>query len=133
MEEERIDSLLEEVRLEILGSKEDTSKDDILTLKLKQANTIGLRLAYPFLKGEELPSEMPTQYDDWLVMAAVELYRGIGDENIKSYAENGLSYTRGTAALLSDELSTLVIPLGKVMTMEQKVEEESEENESELP
>ena len=48
MQEDRIDSLLEEVRLEILGSNNDTSKDDILTLKLKQANTIGLRLAYPF-------------------------------------------------------------------------------------
>lgn len=131
MEDDRIDTLLEELRLEILGSSEDTSKDDILTLKLKQANTIGLRLAYPFLKGEELPSEMPTQYNDWLVMAAVELYRGIGDENIKSYAENGLSYTRGTAALLSDELSTLVIPLGKVMSMVPS--ESEEENESELP
>ena len=111
MIEERIKKLLPDLRVEILGNDVDTSKDKILTLKLKQANAIGLNILYPFKKGKDRPLEIPDIYDDWLVMAGVELYRGIGDENIKSYAENGLSYTRGTASLLSDELQTLLVPV----------------------
>lgn len=111
MREERIKNLLSDLRVEILGNDVNTSKDKILTLKLKQANAIGLNILYPFKKGKDRPLEIPDIYDDWLVMAGVELYRGIGDENIKSYAENGLSYTRGTASLLSDELQTLLVPV----------------------
>ena len=111
MREERIKKLLVDLRVEILGNDVDTSKDKILTLKLKQANAIGLNILYPIKKGKDRPLEIPDIYDDWLVMAGVELYRGIGDENIKSYAENGLSYTRGTASLLSDELQTLLVPV----------------------
>ena len=55
MQEDRIDSLLEEVRLEILGSNNDTSKDDILTLNLAKArdavNDRKIKYAADFDKG----------------------------------------------------------------------------------
>lgn len=131
MNNDRIARLLSEVKIEIFGDDENTSKDKILTLKIKQANAIGFNILYPFKKIKR-PLEMPDMYDDWLVMASVELYRKIGDENIKSYAENGLSYTYGTASLLSDELQTMLVPVAGVPIVKEEIKDEEKIDESEL-
>lgn len=98
---------IEEMRLELLGNKTDTSKDDLFNLKLKQAKYIALETLYPFDKEiDELPIRIAK---DWQVRCAIELYNMIGEEGIISYSENGLSYTKNTG-LISKELMEELIP-----------------------
>ena len=98
---------IEEMRLELLGNKTDTSKDDLFNLKLKQAKYIALETLYPFDKEiDELPIRIAK---DWQVRCAIELYNMIGEEGFISYSENGLSYTKNTG-LISKELMEELIP-----------------------
>ena len=93
------------MRIEILGNKEDTSKDDIFKIKLKRAKQRYLRLVYPFDKEiTELPNNNARE---WQTQCAIELYNMQGDENVISYSENGLSETRAKAGLSQDLLNEL--------------------------
>lgn len=94
-----------EMRIEILGNKNDTSKDDIFKIKLKRAKQRYLRLVYPFDKDiTELPNDSAIE---WQTQCAIELYNMQGDENVISYSENGLSETRAKAGLSQDLLNEL--------------------------
>ncbi|MBE5820438.1 MAG: hypothetical protein E7310_06490 [Clostridiales bacterium] len=93
------------MRIEILGNKDDTSKDDIFKIKLKRAKQRYLRLVYPFDKDiTELPNDNARE---WQTQCAIELYNMQGDENVIQYSENGLSETRAKAGLSQDLLNEL--------------------------
>lgn len=106
------------MRLEILGSLMDTSKDDIFDLKLSQAEKAGLRRLYPFGTTETV---MPVEYDDWVIRAAVELYNKMGVEGEASHAENGVSRTYDRATGISRALLSEIVQ--HVGIMEAIVEE----------
>ena len=93
------------MRIEILGNKDDTSKDDIFKIKLKRAKQRYLRLVYPFDKDiTELPNDNARE---WQTQCAIELYNMQGDENVIQYSENGLSETKAKAGLSQDLLNEL--------------------------
>lgn len=100
---------LKEMRVEILDNVEDTSKDEVFKIKLKRAKFRYLRLVYPYRYREmtELPDDCAR---DWQTKCAIELYKLKGDENTKSYAENGLSETYARAGLSQDLLNELPPP-----------------------
>lgn len=93
------------MRLEILNDSEDDSLDDIFKIKLEDAKYEYLRLVYPFNPEiEELPND---RAKNWQTKCAIELYNGIGQENVKSYSENGLSESYEKAGISKDLLNEL--------------------------
>lgn len=97
---------LKEMRIEILEDSSDTSKDEVFKIKLKRAKFRYLRLVYPFRYKTmiELPDDSAR---DWQTKCAIELYNLGGDENLKSYSENGLSETYARAGISQDLLNEL--------------------------
>lgn len=99
---------LKEMRVEILEDINDNSEDEVFKIKLKRAKFRYLSLVYPFDKEmTDLPNESA---QEWQTKCAIELYNLKGDENTKSYAENGLSESYARAGLSQDLLNELPPP-----------------------
>ncbi len=99
---------LKEMRVEILEDINDNSEDEVFKIKLKRAKFRYLSLVYPFDKDmTNLPNE---RAQEWQIKCAIELYNLKGDENTKSYAENGLSESYARAGLSQDLLNELPPP-----------------------
>ena len=93
------------MRLEILDNAKDTSKDDIFKMKLEDAKYEYLRLVYPYNPEiEELPND---RAKSWQTKCAIEMYNLIGNENVTSYSENGLSESYEKAGISKDLLNEL--------------------------
>ena len=88
---------------------------------LEDAKEDALSLRFPYKDTTNM--ELPKRYYNWQLRCAEELYNLIGSVNLKSYSENGLSWTRDTAYL-----STFLV--NKIEPMIGYIEEEEEENES---
>lgn len=96
------------MRLAILENYTDTSKDDIFTDKLEDAKNKYLELVYPFNPEiEDLPND---RAKSWQTRCAIELYNQIGNENVTSYSENGLSESYDKAGISQDLLNELPPP-----------------------
>lgn len=96
------------MRIEILGNKNDSSKDEIFKQKLDDAKYKYLELVYPYDKEiDELPNNRAR---NWQTRCAIELYNIIGNENTIQYAENGLSETYSKSGISSDLLNELPPP-----------------------
>lgn len=92
------------MRLEILGSISDTSKDLVFQSKLDDAYSVILNRVYPYT--EQIYDENIVLTDklmNWQTRCAIELYNRLGDEGLTSYSENGLSYSYKTD-FISEEL-----------------------------
>lgn len=125
------EQLLERMRLEILGDKTDTSKDDIFKIRLEDAQEIYLTTVYPFNHSiSEMPSE---RSQNWQVRCAIELYNLTEDglSNAIQYSENGLSIMFAKAGLSKDLLSELPPPRAGVPVEEQIVEQTAPSEEEE--
>lgn len=93
------------MRLEILNDADNEDKDDIFKMKLEDAKYEYLRLVYPYNPEiEELPNDRARS---WQTKCAIELYNGIGKENVTSYSENGLSESYEKAGISKDLLNEL--------------------------
>lgn len=104
---------LKEMRLEILESSSDISKDEFFKIKLKHAKNRYLSLVFPFnRKITELPDDRAI---DWQTKCAIELYNLGGDENLISCSENGLSESYAKAGLSQDLLNELPPPQAGVV------------------
>lgn len=125
------------MRKRILGDKDNYSKDNEFEGFLRKAKAKYLNLVYPFDRDiVELPDERAKM---WQVEAAIELYNIDGNENLKSYSENGLRESYGTAGLSQGLLSELPPAHGKAIVTkvedvieEEEIEEEDTEEEEEL-
>lgn len=87
----------------------DDAKEDALSLRFPYKDTTNM--------------ELPLRYYNWQLRCAEELYHLIGSTNIKSYSENGLSWTRDTA-----NLSTFLV--NKIEPFIGFITEEDDEDES---
>ena len=97
-----------EMRMEILNNSDDTSKDDLFKLRLKQAKYIALDTLYPYdLTKEDLPIRIAK---DWQVRCAIELYGATKRKGIQSYSENGLSVSYLTSLISNDLMRELTPP-----------------------
>lgn len=65
--------------------------EQILNDLLEDSKTIGLSLRFPYFK-DYSKLELPEKYYNWQIRCCVELYKLAGNENIKSYSENGLNW-----------------------------------------
>ena len=75
--------------------------ENILKSLLDDSLNIGLSLKYPF---DDEKMSLPARTENWQIRCCLELYKLAGNENIKSYKENGLEWT-----LFRDGISTKLI------------------------
>lgn len=86
----------------------ESNYESVLNSLLEDSKSIALSLYAPY---EEEVIELPKRYDNWQIRCAVEIYNGIGTVGLKSYAENGLSWTRDSDYIskgLRDEIEPMV-------------------------
>lgn len=91
----------------------------VLKRLLDDSKYIALSLRYPYQDCSTM--ELPNRYKNWQLRCCEELYNGIGTQGIKSYSENGLSWTRDSG-YVSYELRGEIEPLVGYI-----IEEESED------
>jgi len=80
----------------------------VLKRLLEDSKYIALSLRFPYKDYSNL--ELPSKYYNWQLRCCEEIYNGIGNVGIKSYAENGLSWTRDSG-YISYELRGEIEPM----------------------
>lgn len=80
----------------------------VLERLLEDSKYVALSLRYPYQDYSEM--SLPKKYNNWQLRCCVEIYNGIGTEGIKSYSENGLSWTRDSG-YISYELREEIEPM----------------------
>jgi hypothetical protein len=94
-----------------------------MTRLLEDSKYVALSLRFPYQDYSNI--ELPKKYYNWQLRCAEEIYKGIGTVGIKSYAENGLSWTRDSG-YISYELRGEIEPMVGAIFPPQEEEEESE-------
>ena len=117
--EERI-----EYNEKIFGNDETYEK--VLNRLLDDSKYVALSLRFPYQDYSNM--ELPTKYKNWQLRCCQEIYQGIGTEGIKSYAENGLSWTRDSGYISYELRSEIESFVGYIVEEPEEVEEEVEED-----
>ena len=97
----------------------------VLNRLLEDSKYVCLSLRYPY--EEDWDIELPKKYKNWQLRCCVEIYEQIGTIGIKSYAENGLSWTRDST-YISNELRGEIEPM--VGWIKESSDDEDEEIQS---
>ena len=69
-----------------------TIYEKVLNRLLEDSKYVALSLRFPYQDYSNI--ELPKKYYNWQLRCCEEIYKGIGTQGVKSYAENGLSWTR---------------------------------------
>lgn len=83
--------------------------EKVLNRLLEDSKYIALSLRFPYQDYSNM--SLPKKYNNWQIRCSVELYNSIGNEGIKSYSENGLSWTRDSGYIsyeLRNEIEQIV-------------------------
>ena len=94
----------------------------VLKRLLEDSKYVGLSLRFPYQDYSNI--DLPKKYYNWQLRCAEEIYKGIGTVGIKSYAENGLSWTRDSG-YISYELRGEIEPMVGAILIE---DEEADTN-----
>lgn len=122
MESEKIT----QTQLELLKKRIPFDKDvfetnefyvQVLKNLLDDSKYIALSIRYPF--DDYFSIDLPKKYNNWQLRCSVELYQGIGKENIKSYAENGIQWTRDAGNISNDLLDEIMPMIGVIKEVEE--------------
>lgn len=99
--------LEERIPMSITGITVASDYDAMIDALLEDSKNIALSNIYPFKDWSKL--DLPTKYYNWQIRAAIELYNLADKAGIKSYSENGLSWSKSTD-LLSQGLMEEITP-----------------------
>ena len=108
----------------IFGDNETYEK--VLNRLLEDSKYIALSIRYPYQDFSNM--EIPSKYQNWQLRCCQEIYNGIGTEGIKSYSENGLSWTRDSGYISYELRSEIESFIGYIVEEPEEVEEEVEED-----
>lgn len=127
MDSENIQLELLEERIEynerIFGD-EDTY-ESVLNRLLDDSKFIALSIRFPYQDYSNM--DLPSKYKNWQLRCCQEIYQGIGTEGIKSYAENGLSWTRDSGYISYELRNEIESVVGFIQEeVEESIEEENE-------
>lgn len=109
----------------IFGNSDTYRK--VLNRLLDDSKYIALSLRFPYQDYSNI--ELPRKYYNWQIRCCQEIYQDIGREGIKSYAENGLSWTRDSG-YISYELRGEIEPMVGYIMPKEETEETNEEEET---
>lgn len=108
-----------EYDVNIFGSPDVYKK--VLGRLLEDSNFVGLSIKYPYQDYSNMT--LPKKHNNWQIRCCEEIYNSIGTIGIKSYAENGLSWTRDSG-YISYELRNEIEPtVGYIIPNVEEVEE----------
>ena len=121
VENTQITLLMERIEYEenIFGNEETYKK--VLNRLLEDSKYVALSLRFPYQDYSNM--EVPTKYKNWQLRCCEEIYNGIGTQGIKSYAENGLSWTRDSGYISYDLRGEIESTVGYIIP-EESVEED---------
>lgn len=105
---------------EIFGNK--TIYGNVLERLLEDSKYVGLSLRFPYQDFSD--KELPKKYANWQLRCCQEIYQNIGNEGIKTYSENGLSWARDSGYIsyeLRNEIESIV---GYIIDEDEEDEEE---------
>lgn len=88
---------------------------------LDDSKYVALSIRFPYQDYSNMP--LPSKYKNWQLRCCQEIYQGIGTEGIKSYAENGLSWTRDSGYISYELRSEIESFVGYI---QEEIEEENE-------
>lgn len=108
----QLDLLKERIEYDERIFTNNETYEKVLNRLLDDSKYIALSLRFPYDDYSDI--ELPKKYENWQLRCCVEIYQGIGTEGIKSYAENGLSWTRDSG-YISNELRGEIEPLAGVI------------------
>lgn len=117
----QLDLLKERIEYDENIFTDNETYEKVLNRLLDDSKYIALSLRYPYQDYSSL--ELPQRYNNWQLRCCEELYNGIGTEGIKSYSENGLSWTRDSG-YVSYELRGEIEPLVGYIIQEESDEDE---------
>ena len=101
-----------------------TTYEKVLNRLLEDSKHIALSLRFPYKDYSNIA--LPTKYNNWQLRCCTEIYQSIGTEGVKSYAENGLSWTRDSG-YISNELRGEIEPMVGYIVMEETDEIQTNE------
>lgn len=104
------DEQLKKMRLAILNSSNDKSKDDEFKSKLDDAEIVALNALYPYDLTKTEIDKTNKRLANWQTRCAIELYNASERIGVQSYAENGLSVQFLTGLVSSDLRNELTPP-----------------------
>lgn len=119
------DLLKERIPYEEAIFESDEIYNKVIDRLLEDAKEDALSLRFPYKDTTDM--ELPKRYYNWQLRCAEELYKLIGSVNIKSYSENGLSWTRDTANLSTFLVNKIEPMVGFIVEPEEDDEDESTE------
>lgn len=99
--------LEQRIPIEITGLEDNNDYENMINSLLEDSKNIALSNIYPFKNWSNL--DLPVKYYNWQIRAAIELYNLADKAGIKSYSENGLSWSKSTD-LLSQGLMEEITP-----------------------
>lgn len=88
----------------------------VLNNLLEDSKFIALSIRFPYRDYSNM--ELPKQYYNWQIRCSVEIYQLLGKENIKSYSENGIGWTRDGGNLSNDLYNEIEPMVGVIMDEE---------------
>ncbi len=83
--------------------------EKVINRLLDDSKFVALSIRFPYQDYSNM--ELPSKYKNWQLRCCQEIYQGIGTEGIKSYAENGLAWTRDSGYIsyeLRNEIESVV-------------------------
>ena len=124
----------ENIQLELLQQRIEYDKkifgdedtyESVLNRLLEDSKFIALSIRFPYQDYSNM--DLPSKYKNWQLRCCQEIYQGIGTEGIKSYAENGLSWTRDSGYISYELRSEIESFVGYIQEeVEEPIEEENE-------
>lgn len=124
-EKTQSDLLKERIPYEEAIFESNETYNQVIDRLLEDAKEDALSLRFPYKDTTDM--ELPRRYYNWQLRCAEELYKLIGSVNIKSYSENGLSWTRDTANLSTFLVNKIEPMIGFIAEPEEDDENESTE------
>lgn len=119
----QLDLLKERIEYDEKIFTDNETYEKVLNRLLEDSKYVGLSLRFPYVENWDI--DLPKKYLNWQLRCCQEIYEQIGTIGLKSYAENGLSWTRDST-YISHELRNEIEPMIGYI-------KESDENEEILP
>lgn len=104
----QLDLLKERIKYDSKKFGDTNTYENALNRLLEDSKFIALSLRFPYKDYSNI--ELPSKYNNWQLRCCEDLYKLIGTSGIKSYAENGLSWTRDSG-YLSESLTNEIEPM----------------------